>query len=476
MSDNKYLTKEELKQRIIEIKAKQKNIKDQQSALKEAALNEINLRKDAESNYAEKDSVIHRENLKEELNKKEEIAKSVGEKIRLKEELEIIRRKKEEELKKKQHDLEMQRINRKKEQNERLELIRQALVRKKREKEIRDLEKQKIAKAKKLNLDIKHIDETEKNDDPNKKKPTVYVIAGPTAVGKSRIAMMLAKNINGEIVNCDSVQIYKYLDIGSAKPGKTEMKKVPHHLYDFVDPREPLTVAEYQKLALEKIDEIISRNKTPIICGGTGLYLNSILYEMDFATATSNPIRRKELLELSKKNGSTYLYEHLAAVDQEAAARIHPNNTRKIIRAIEAFELGSGIKPINECKLNSDYNFKLFGITMDRDWLYERINKRTLKLAKSGLINEVIKLKEMGVSPDLPAMKAIGYKEIYSYLDGNITLKEAITEVMKNTRHYAKRQLTWLKRYDDLKWVEVHKGDRLSGIVLKIIEEANSDE
>lgn len=478
MSNSKYLTKEELKERILEIKAKQENIKKQQSALKEAAINEINLMNEAKSNYKDEENIKHRLHLEKELNEKEEIAEKVEEKIRLKEEIEELRRRKEEESKKKQHDLEMQRIKRQNEQNERLEMIRQALMRKKREKELMDLEKKKLEKAKKLNVEIKEKEENIEADvvsGDSGKKPIVYVISGPTAVGKSQIAMMLAKHVNGEIVNCDSVQIYKHFDIGSAKPSKDDMRKVPHHLYDFADPKNPLTVAEYQKMALNTIDDIISRNKTPIICGGTGLYLNSILYQMDFATNSSNMNRRKELSELAKTNGSNYLYEHLAAIDNEAASRIHPNNTRKIIRAIEAFELGSGIKPINDCKKNTKYDFKLFGITMDREWLYERINKRTLKIVKNGLINEVKKLKEMEISPDLPAMKAIGYKEIYSYLENETSLKEAITNVMKNTRHYAKRQLTWLKRYDDIKWIEINKGDRLSSIVLKIINEASID-
>lgn len=473
-SKDRSLTKEERLQHILAIKKKQQKIKKQQDELKEAAKEEFNLQKEAVNTLKNDEAVKRREELKSILAQKEKQAEIEDEKLKLKETIFEATQKKAEQEKKAQHDTEMKRLQKKKEQNQRMQEIKEALANKKREKAIKDIEEHKKLRAEELNIDIE--DEPIKPEinsikisGETKEKPKVYIIAGPTAVGKSAIAIMLAKQIDGEIVNCDSIQIYKYLDIGSAKPTKEKMMKVPHHLYDFADPREQLTVAEYQKIALKTIDEIIRRGKTPIICGGTGLYLNSILYDMDFALKNENIERRKELERLGEKNGPNYLHEHLAAVDPETAQRIHPNNVRKVIRAIEAWELGSKIKPMNNCKPNTTYDFKFFGITMDREWLYDRINRRTLKLVKQGLIDEVSKLRDFGINSDVSSMKAIGYKEIYLYLDGKSSLKEAITDVMRNTRHYAKRQLTWLRRYDNITWIEIQKGDRLSNIVLQII-------
>lgn len=306
---------------------------------------------------------------------------------------------------------------------------------------------------------------------------TVYIIAGPTAVGKSIIAKYLAKRVHGEIVNCDSIQLYKYLDIGSAKPSKEEMGDVRHHLYGIIDPRDTMTVAQYQKLALRVIDNIIARGKTPILCGGTGLYMNSVLYDMDFAAqAADGGKRRKELEDMAERLGGEYMYEILSGVDPQSAARIHPNNTRKVIRAIEAYESGSNVKDLDECPLRKGYDFKLFGITMEREWLYDRINRRVLKLVKNGLLDEIKSLMEMGYDETSPALKAIGYKELFAYYRGEIPeLKDAILTVMKNTRHYAKRQLTWLKRYGDMiHWIEIQRNDSAGKIVDEILEARDS--
>ena len=301
------------------------------------------------------------------------------------------------------------------------------------------------------------------------KNRTVYVISGPTAVGKSLIAYYLAKRINGEIVNCDSVQLYRYMDIGSAKPSEKEMNTVKHHLYSIANPDETMTVARYKKLALHTIDDILRRDKTPIVCGGTGLYLNSILYDMDFADSSINEARRKELEDMAEKQGSDYMHHYLEALDPDAAARIHPNNTRKVIRAIEAFEFGKGIGDLSKCPMNPDYDFRFFALNMDRKWLYERINLRVAKLIKDGLVEEVEGLIKKGYDPSLSSMKGIGYKEIIGYLNGEYDLVDAREQIMKNTRHYAKRQLTWLKRYDFATWVEIGKGDTVGGIVDKIL-------
>lgn len=303
-------------------------------------------------------------------------------------------------------------------------------------------------------------------------KKTVYIIAGPTAVGKSVIANYLARRIHGEIVNCDSIQLYKYLDIGSAKPSPADMSTVPHHLYGVIDPKEDMTVARYQKMALETIDDILERGKTPILCGGTGLYLNSVLYDMDFA---AEPVdggkRRRELEDMAKQMGGEYMYEVLSAVDPKSAERIHPNNTRKVIRAIEAYEFGSNVQDLNACGLREGYDFRLFGITMDREWLYDRINRRVLKLVQNGLLDEIKSLREMGYDETAPALKAIGYKEFFAYYNGEIPeLKDAILAVMKDTRHYAKRQLTWLKRYEGLiHWIEIQRNESVGAVVDRIL-------
>ena len=300
-------------------------------------------------------------------------------------------------------------------------------------------------------------------------KNTVYIIAGPTAVGKSLIAFYLAKRINGEIVNCDSVQLYKYMDVGSAKPPEEEMHKIRHHLYSIVEPDYNMTVATYQKLALTVIDDILSRGKTPIVCGGTGLYLNSILYDMSFAGSKGNARRRQELEEMAESNGAEYMHQYLAALDPESAARIHPNNTRKIIRAIEAYEEGYGIGDLSELTLNPKYEFRLIALNMEREWLYDRINRRVMKLVENGLVDEVLGLLGRGYNINTPAMKAIGYQEILGYINEEYDLDTAIDEIRKNTRHYAKRQITWLKRYDFARWIEIGKGDTVGQIVDRIL-------
>lgn len=299
---------------------------------------------------------------------------------------------------------------------------------------------------------------------------TVYIISGPTASGKSLIAYYLAKRVNGEIVNCDSIQLYKYMDIGSAKPSEKAMSEVKHHLYSIEDPSVNMTVADYRKLALEAIDDILTRGKTPIVCGGTGLYLNAILYDMDFS-APDDEERRQELEELAAERGTLYMHEYLQGLDPDAASRIHPNNTRKIIRAIEAYEQGKGIKDLSECEINPDYDFRFYALTMDREWLYDRINRRVSRLISDGLVDEVSGLLDRGYTADLPSMKAIGYKEIIGFLDGEYDLFDAKELIMKNTRHYAKRQYTWLKRYDFVEWVEIKKGDTVGDVVDRILGE-----
>lgn len=299
-------------------------------------------------------------------------------------------------------------------------------------------------------------------------KGTVYIITGPTAVGKSSVAVDFAKKINGEIINCDSVQLYKYMDIGSAKPSEEDFHSVKHHLFGVVDPSYNMTAATYQKLVFACIDNIISRGKIPIICGGTGLYLNAILYKMDFAGETDDGTRRKELEKMAEENGNEYMHYYLTAIDPKTAEKIHPNNVRKVIRAIEAFELGDGIKSLNECEPNTDYDFRFFALRMDRELLYSRINNRVNLLMEKGLLNEVEFLIKFGFK-DAPALKSIGYKELIEYLDGKVDLETAVDNIKKNTRHYAKRQYTWFNRYDNVHWIDVDAFDDPAYIANEIL-------
>ena len=288
-------------------------------------------------------------------------------------------------------------------------------------------------------------------------KPPILVVAGPTAVGKTAFAIELAEKFNGEIVSCDSMQLYKYMDIGSAKPDKTERSMAVHHLVDFLDPRDDFSVAEYQKLALAAIKDIISRGKLPIISGGTGLYLNSILYNMDFAYAPKNVQYRMQLTDIAEGENPELLHEMLAEKDPEAAKLIHPNNNKKIIRALERLKEGEDrIHRFSDIQAeNGNFVPLLLGLTRDRVELYERINLRVDKLIEAGLIDEVKSLMEMGLTSDDISMKGIGYKEIIGFLNGEISFDESVDLIKKNTRHYAKRQLTWLRRYDKMNWVNL---------------------
>ena len=285
----------------------------------------------------------------------------------------------------------------------------------------------------------------------------IIALAGPTAVGKTKFAIKLADEFDGEIVSCDSMQLYKYMDIGSAKPTPEEMEQARHHLVDMIDPREEFSVAEYQRLAKQAISDIFSRGKLPVISGGTGLYLNSLLYDMDFSAAPQDQAYRQELAEIAEKQGDDVLHSMLAEQDPQAAAAIHPNNRKKVIRALERLRDGetrvrpfSGIK--NETK---DYDVLLIGLTRDRAELYERINRRVDILVEQGLFDEVSRLRDMGLTAENISMKGIGYKEILDFFSGKYSRDEAIDTIKKNTRHYAKKQLTWFRRYDKMRWYDI---------------------
>ncbi|MCI8609146.1 MAG: tRNA (adenosine(37)-N6)-dimethylallyltransferase MiaA [Firmicutes bacterium] len=292
------------------------------------------------------------------------------------------------------------------------------------------------------------------------RKDTIIVVAGPTAVGKTRYAIEVAKAFHGEIVSCDSMQLYRYMDIGSAKPTAEERKQVKHYLVDEIDPRTPFSVAEYQGLARKAIDHIFCKGMTPVIAGGTGLYLNSLLYEMDFSQAPSTPELRKQLEAEANTYGALYLHEKLKQLDTAAAERIHPNNVKKVIRAIEGASSGNHIGDFRNCKEKcKNYHPILIGLTRNRQELYGRINDRVDALVEQGLFDEVKDLMSMGLTESDISMKGIGYKEIIGYLQGLYDLPSAIELIKKNTRHLAKRQLTWFRRYEDMHWFNLSEYD-----------------
>ena len=280
-------------------------------------------------------------------------------------------------------------------------------------------------------------------------KNKVLIIAGPTAVGKTNLSIELAKKLNGEIVSTDSMQIYKYMDIGSAKITKEEMDGVKHHMIDVVNPDTPFSVAEYKNLASKCIEDIISRGKLPILVGGTGLYINALTCNMDFTEAESDIGYRKELEELADKYGNEYIHKMLKDIDEKSYNDIHYNNRKRVIRALEVYKLTN--KPFSSFNVgdelyNGPYDVKYFVLNMDREKLYDRINLRVEIMIKNGLIEECIRLKNMGYTSSMQSMQGIGYKEIFYYLENKISLNEAIELIKKGSRNYAKRQLTWFRR------------------------------
>ena len=283
------------------------------------------------------------------------------------------------------------------------------------------------------------------------KKIPLIVVGGPTASGKTALAIELAKALDGEIVSADSMQIYKYMDIGTAKPTADELKECPHHLIGFREPDCDFSVADYTELAHKTIADITARGKVAIMCGGTGLYINSVVNDVDFGEYENDYELRKSLYELAKKDGAGVLLDMLAEFDPVSAKRLHPNNVKRIIRAIEFYKV-SGV-PISEhqerTKLKeSRYDATMFLINHNREVLYDRINRRVDIMISDGLVDEVRSIMSMGYSRDLNSMQGIGYKEMIAYLEGEISLADAIDMIKQNSRRYAKRQLTWFRRDD----------------------------
>ncbi len=302
-----------------------------------------------------------------------------------------------------------------------------------------------------------------------KHKNKIVLIAGPTAVGKTDIAIQIARDFDMEIVSCDSMQVYKYMDIGSAKPSESELKMVTHHMIDVIDPldykgqtspEDSFSVVKFSEMARGAIDDVISKGKVPLIVGGTGLYLDSIIYDLDFAAAPSRMEKldtgREDLYQIAETEGAESLHKILCELDSEAANRIHPNNIKRVVRAIEAARLGENVKEFKRSfDLRDEYDPILIGLTRDREELYDRINKRVDIMMECGLLDEVKSLFDKGMTSDSYPMKGIGYKELIDYFSGECSLEDAITAIKTNSRHYAKRQFTWFKRYDDMKWFDL---------------------
>lgn len=291
------------------------------------------------------------------------------------------------------------------------------------------------------------------------KKTPLIVLVGPTAVGKTDISIKLAKELNGEIISADSMQIYKYMNIGTAKVKEDEMQGIPHYLIDIVYPDEDFTVSDYKNLANEHINDINSRSKLPIVVGGTGLYINSLVYKLSFTQVAPNNEFREVYNKIADEYGNVKIYEELKKVDQASASKININDRKRIIRALEIYhETGKPMSEYNKDfrKHNDDYDIVLIGLTMDRSMLYERINIRVDNMIEEGLIDEVEELIKMGYDRQLNSMQALGYKEIISYLYGEISLDEAIELIKRNSRKYAKRQLTWFRRDNRIKWIDTN--------------------
>lgn len=288
----------------------------------------------------------------------------------------------------------------------------------------------------------------------------LVVITGPTAVGKTNISIKLAKEINGEIISADSIQVYKDLDIGSAKITEEEMDGVKHYLIDVLEPTDEFDIYTFKNLAEKAIDEIYTKSKIPIIVGGTGFYIQSVLYDIDFEETHVDMQYRKELEELVGLYSNEYIHKMLENVDPEYAASIHPNNVKRVIRALEFYrENNIPLSEHNkEQKENeSPYNFAYYVLNDDRDVLYERINKRVDKMFDDGLIDEV---KSLSLDESNQSMQGIGYKEVLEYLNGNVSLDECKELIKKNTRHFAKRQLTWFRHEKVVQMIDYRDFDR----------------
>ena len=298
------------------------------------------------------------------------------------------------------------------------------------------------------------------SDEVKTEKTPLLIVAGPTASGKSDSAVELALRMNGEVISADSMQVYRGMDIGSAKITREEMRGVPHHLIDCADPSENWNVVRFQKEARRAVQDIASRGRLPILCGGTGFYIQALLYDIDFTQMDENTPLRDRLSALAAEKGPEAVHALLAKKDPASAAAIHPNNLKRVIRAIEFMEESGGsiaAHNLQQRERESAYRSVFFVLTMDRARLYERIDRRVDIMMERGLVEEVARLRAMGIQRDSKSMQGIGYKQVYGYLDGEYDLEEAVRLIKRDTRHFAKRQLTWFKREKDVIWTDLDR-------------------
>ena len=304
-------------------------------------------------------------------------------------------------------------------------------------------------------------------------KPKVIVICGPTALGKTSTAIHLAKHFHGEIIGADSMQIYRYMDIGTAKPTLDEQARVKHHMIDFIDPDEHFDARKYATLSREKIMELHGQKIIPFVVGGTGLYIKSLFYGLFNTEASDSDIRGHLKAELHA-HGSAYLYERLCRQDPDSAKKIHPNDTYRIIRALEVYALtGKTLAELHRAHGFKDSHFVVLkiGLHIHREILYDRINKRVEIMINSGFVNEVKRLLAMGYSPELKSMQSIGYRHIVSFIEGHCTWDETVRTLKRDTRMYAKRQITWFKADPDVIWKEPEALEDIKGLIKKFLQE-----
>lgn len=303
----------------------------------------------------------------------------------------------------------------------------------------------------------------------------IVILAGPTGVGKTEISLQVAERLQGEIISCDSMQIYKGMDIGSAKVTKKEMERVPHHLIDVVSPFDAFTVSDYKDLAEEAIHDIHKRGKPAILVGGTGLYIDAVIKNLSFTEGGSDAALRKELEEEARENGPLFLHEKLKKVDFAAATAIHPNNVKRVVRALEVYHLTG--RPFSSFRdergLRKEYEIHYYYLNKDRQKLYEGIDERVEVMMRKGLLEEVTRLQKSGLTSSHVSMQGIGYKEILSYLDGVLSLEGAVDLVKMRSRNYAKRQLTWFRNE---KYAEELSKDQYSDEeIIEILEKSGRE-
>ena len=309
------------------------------------------------------------------------------------------------------------------------------------------------------------------------KRPLI-ILAGPTAVGKTELSVRLAKLAGAEIISADSMQVYRGMDIGSAKVTEEEKRGIPHYLIDVLEPEEEFNVVRFQQMAKQAAEEILAKGKIPMVVGGTGFYIQALLYDIDFTSGNTDDGLRRSLEKLAKEKGDLWLHERLRKVDPKAAEEIHPHNRKRIIRALEFYhQTGSGISGHNarEREKESPWQYAYFVLTDERSRLYERIDRRVDRMMAEGLLEEVGALRDRGVKPDSTAMQGLGYKQLYAFLEGAYPLEEAVRIIKRDTRHFAKRQLTWFRRERDVIWADRSElgqdEDRMLEFLMDCLEE-----